>query len=183
MRSSWKIRTWRVAAWAAPGSATTSMIRAGARRSTAGVIPISDRPLYTSFAWAYDLVAPSGSAPQPDEAARLLAGRRTIVDAGGGTGRHAAFLASEGFGVVGIDSSAAMIDVARARASDAVFEVADLFDWRPPSPVDAVLCRGALNDLIKEDDRQIALNSLVAMLRDGGLLVFSVREVEKTRAR
>src|SRR3954453_13326251 len=167
MRSSWKIRTWRVAAWAAPGSARSSMIRAGARRRTAGVIPISDRPLYTSFAWAYDLVAPSGSAPQPDEAARLLAGRRTIVDAGCGTGRHSAFLASAGFSVVGIDSSAAMIDVARARGSEAVFGGAGLLAWRPPSPADGVLCRGVLNDFIKDEDRQVALDSVAAMLRDG----------------
>jgi trans-aconitate methyltransferase len=128
-------------------------------------------------------VAPSDSAPQPDEAARLLAGRWTIVDAGCGTGRHAAFLASAGFSVVGIDSSAAMIDVARARGSDAVFEVADLLAWRPPSPADGVLCRGVLNDFIQDEDRQVALDSVAAMLRDGGLLVFSVREIEKTRAR
>src|SRR3954452_1379476 len=126
MRSSWKIRTWRVAAWAAPGSARSSMIRAGARRRTSGVIPISDRPLYTSFAWAYDLVVPSPAAPQPDEAARLLAGRRTVVDAGCGTGRHAGFLAGAGFDVVGIDASAQMIDVARARAPGVRFEIADL---------------------------------------------------------
>jgi trans-aconitate methyltransferase len=146
------------------------------------LIPVLERPLYTSFAWAYDLVAPNSAAPQPDEAARLLAGRRTIVDAGCGTGWHAAFLADRGFCVVGVDSSAAMIEVARARGSDATFSVADLCVWRPPSPVDGVLCRGVLNDLIEDVDRQRALDSLWAMLRAGGLLVLSVREVEKTRA-
>jgi SAM-dependent methyltransferase len=142
-----------------------------------------ERPLYTSFAWAYDLVAPNSSAPQPEEAARLLAGRRTVVDAGCGTGWHAAFLAERGFSVVGIDSSAAMIDVAQARGSDATFAVADLFVWRPPVPVDGVLCRGVLNDFVDDVRRQRALDSLWAMLRVGGLLVLSVREVEKTRAR
>jgi trans-aconitate methyltransferase len=147
------------------------------------VIPVSERPLYTSFAWAYDLVAPSSAAPQPDEAARLFAGRRTIVDAGCGTGRHSAFLAERGFDVVGIDSSAAMIEVARARTDAVQFVVADLFSWRPPSPVDGVLCHGVLNDLTNDEDRQRGLDSLFAMLRPGGLLVFSVREIEKTRAR
>jgi trans-aconitate methyltransferase len=147
------------------------------------VIPISDRPLYTSFAWGYDAVVASPAAPQPEELARLLAGRRTIVDAGCGTGRHAAFLAAAGFSVVGIDSSPAMIEVARARGSDADFEVGDLFVWRPSAPVDGVVCRGVLNDCVDDDARQLGLDSLWGMLRRGGLLVFSVRELEKTRAR
>jgi SAM-dependent methyltransferase len=147
------------------------------------VIPISDRPLYTSFAWAYDLVVPSPAAPQPDEAARLLAGRRTIVDAGCGTGRHSAFLAERGFDVVGIDSSEQMIEVARSRTDKPTFQVGDLLSWRPASPVDGVLCRGVLNDFTNEADRQLGLDSLWQMLRPGGLLVLTVREVEKTRVR
>jgi SAM-dependent methyltransferase len=142
-----------------------------------------ERPLYTSFAWAYDHVVPSPAAPQPDEAARLFAGRRTIVDAGCGTGRHSAFLAERGFTVTGIDVSEAMIEVARARTDAADFEVADLREWRPPADVDGVLCRGVLNDLTGDDDRQRAIDSLFSMLRDGGLLLLTVREVEKTRAR
>lgn len=148
-----------------------------------GVIPVSERPLYTSFAWAYDTVVPSPAAPQPQEAARLFAGRRTIVDAGCGTGRHSAFLADASFDVTGVDLSAAMIDVALARGSAARFEVGDLLSWRPPSPVDGVLCRGVLNDAIEDEARQAAVDSLFEMLRPGGLLVLSVREVEKTRAR
>src|SRR4051812_23733581 len=177
------MRTWRVAACAAAGSARRNTITAGARRLTTGVIPISDRPLYTSFAWAYDAVVPSAAALQPEEAARLLAGRRTIVDAGCGTGRHAALLAERRFDVTGIDASAEMIEVARARSEVATFEVGDLFVWRPPSPVDGVLCRGVLNDMTEDENRQRGLDSLFEMLRPGGLLVLSVREIEKMRVR
>jgi SAM-dependent methyltransferase len=142
-----------------------------------------NRPLYTNFAWAYDLVVPSPAAPQPEETARLLAGRHTLVDVGCGTGRHAAFLAEAGFDVIGIDGSPHMIDVARARAPQLQFEVADLFTWRPPAPSDGVLCRGVLNEFVDEEERQHGLQALWEMLRDGGLLVISVRELEKTRAR
>lgn len=141
------------------------------------------RPLYTSFAWAYDLVVPSPAAPQPDEAARLLAGRRTVVDAGCGTGRHAAELAERGFDVVGIDAAAEMLDVARERAPDVRWERADLLTWRPQEPVDGVLCRGVLNDFVDDRERQDALHALHGMLRPGGLLVLAVREIELTRAR
>jgi trans-aconitate methyltransferase len=129
------------------------------------------------------LIVPSPAAPQPEEAARLLAGRRSIVDAGCGTGRHSAFLASRGFSVTGVDASAEMIEVARARTDDVEFVVADLLSWRPPSPVDGVLCRAVLNDITKDEDRQRALDSLFEMLRPAGLLVLSVREIEKARIR
>jgi trans-aconitate methyltransferase len=141
------------------------------------------RPIYTSFAWAYDLVVPSAAPPHPADVARLLAGRRTIVDAGCGTGRFAAFLADRGFDVTGIDRSPEMLEVARARAPAVSFVVGDLFSWRPSSPVDGVVCRGILNDATEGEDRQRALDSLFAMLKPGGLLVVNVREVEKTRAR
>jgi len=76
-----------------------------------------------------------------------------------------------------------MIEVARARESDAEFVVGDLSSWRPPSPVDGVLCRGVLNEVTEDEDRQQALDSLFQMLRPGGLLVLSVREIEKARVR
>jgi SAM-dependent methyltransferase len=141
------------------------------------------RPIYTSFAWAYDLVVPSPGAPQADESARLLAGRKTIVDVGCGTGRHSLALAEAGFDVVGIDASADMIDVARERAPALTFEVADLTSWRPPSPFDGALCRGVLNDITEDVERQAAMDSLFSMLRPGGLLVLGVREIERTRVR
>jgi SAM-dependent methyltransferase len=141
------------------------------------------RPIYTSFAWAYDLVVPSPGAPQADESARLLAGRKRIVDVGCGTGRHSVALAEAGFEVVGIDASADMIDVARERAPALTFEVADLTSWRPPSPFDGALCRGVLNDITEDVERQAAMDSLFSMLRPGGLLVLGVREIERTRVR
>jgi SAM-dependent methyltransferase len=129
------------------------------------------------------LVVPSRAAPEPDEAARLLAGRKTIVDVGCGTGRHATALATAGFDVIGLDASPAMVDVASTRDSDARFEVGDLYAWHPGDPVDGVLCRDVFDEITSDADRQRGLDSLFAMLRDGGLLLFSVRELEKTRAR
>jgi 2-polyprenyl-3-methyl-5-hydroxy-6-metoxy-1,4-benzoquinol methylase len=141
------------------------------------------RPIYTSFAWAYDLVVPSPGAPQAAESARLLAGRKTILDAGCGTGRHTLALAEAGFDVTGIDASPDMIDVARARAPELRFEVADLLAWRAEEPFDGVLCRGVLTDITDDETRQAAMDALAAALRPGGLLVLGVREIERTRVR
>jgi SAM-dependent methyltransferase len=141
------------------------------------------RPLYSTFAWAYDLVVPEPAGPGPDEAARLLAGRRAIVDAGCGSGRHAAALAGAGFAVTGIDTSPELLDVARSRGSDARFQLADLRSWVPAEPADGVLCRGVLNDFTEDADRQTALDNLARMLRPGGLLVLDVRELQRSRER
>ena len=105
------------------------------------------------------------------------------MDAGCGTGRHAAFLAEAGFTVTGIDSSETMLEVARQRAPEVEFIVADLFEWRPAVPADGVLCRGVLHDLTDDDERRRAVAALHQMLRPGGLLILSVRELEQTRIR
>ena len=141
------------------------------------------RPLYTTFAWAYDLVVPSPAPPQPAEVARLFAGRKRLVDVGCGTGVHAAFLAGAGFAVTGIDESEQMLAVARERAPEVHFEQADLFDWRPGEPVDGVLCRGVLTEVVDDDRRGAAVRSLFEMLGPGGLLVLSVHEIEQTHIR
>ena len=142
-----------------------------------------DRPLYTGFAWAYDLVVPSPGGPAPAEVARLMAGRRRIVDAGCGTGRHAAALAQAGFHMTGIDISEPLLEIARARAPEVDFALADIRSWQPADPFDGALCRGVLNDLLDDADRQAALDNLARMLRAGGLLVLDVRELAGTHTR
>ena len=52
--------------------------------------------------------------------------------------------------------------------------------------VEAGFCRlgrGVLGDVTADVDRQRGFDALFEMLRPGGLLIFSVREIEKARAR
>ena len=49
-----------------------------------------------------------------------------VLDAACGTGRHAAYLASLGHQVTGIDATAEMLEKAKARVPSAQFEAADL---------------------------------------------------------
>ena len=61
-----------------------------------------------------------------------------MLDAGCGTGRVAIELAHRGFSVVGIDSDAAMLHTARAKAPELSWIHADLVDdgrgtWTPSS--------------------------------------------------
>jgi glycine/sarcosine N-methyltransferase len=152
---------------------------------------LSARPLYWSFAWAYDmLVRPGG--PSADWIAHELRAHGVragdeVIDAGCGTGDHALALARRGYRVIGVDRSAGLLRVAREKGrrtgADLRFVEADVLSWRPPRHCDAVLCRGVLNDITEEAEREAVFSSLAAMLRPGGLLVADVRDWDASVAR
>jgi hypothetical protein len=48
---------------------------------------------------------------------------------------------------------------------------------------DAVTCRGVLNDMTTDEERESAIASLAACLRPGGLLFLDVREADASRLR
>jgi SAM-dependent methyltransferase len=106
-----------------------------------------------------------------------------VVELGVGTGRIAIPTAEAGIAVIGVDSSAGMLDVCRARAARA--GVASLLDLRlgdlrtPPvdERVRLVTCpfRSYLH-LSSDDDRLRALAAARELLVPGGQLVFDVFE-------
>lgn len=51
-----------------------------------------------------------------------------------------------------------------ARPTSAAFICDDLLAWRPPAPVDAVLCRGVLNDVTVDAQRRAALAAFSSCL-------------------
>jgi trans-aconitate 2-methyltransferase len=70
----------------------------------------------------------------------------TVVDLGCGDGSTTALLADRwpGARVVGVDSSAAMLAAAPARA-DVEFRLGDVRDWRPDGPVDVLVSNAVLH--------------------------------------
>ena len=93
------------------------------------------------------------------------------LDAACGTGRYAGYLAERGHRVVGVDSSRAMLDRARARVPRGEFVLADLHRLPlPDDAVDVVVCGLALAHVP-------ALGPVMAefarVLRPGGHLVVS----------
>jgi ubiquinone/menaquinone biosynthesis C-methylase UbiE len=93
------------------------------------------------------------------------------LDAACGTGRHNAYLASLGHTVIGVDSSAAMLERAREKVPDGEFVEADLHDLPlPDDHVDLVVCALAL---VHVPDLEPVLAELVRVLRPGGDLVIS----------
>ena len=112
----------------------------------------------------YDLVARIG-----------LEAPGVVVDLGCGPGNLTVSLSDRwpSATVIGIDSSAEMIARATglARAGRLEFRQADLVDWQPESPVDAIICNAALHWV---PGHLGLLPRFVAALAPGGCLAFQV---------
>ena len=118
-----------------------------------------------------------------------------IVELGVGTGRIAVPTARAGVRVIGVDSSAAMLDVCRYRGEEA--GVADMLDLRsgdlrePPvaERVSLVTCPfRALLHLESDADRLNALDAAYSLLSPGGRFIFDIfapsrEDIEQTNGR
>ena len=147
----------------------------------------AERPFYDLHADAYDALVTDSQEPWVEAVqARLAAAgdhRARILDAGCGTGRHARGLRDRGHDVELLDASARLLDLARRRCPGSPAHEADLCTLDLPRHFDAVVCRGVLNDLVTDAERDAAVASFARVLRSGGLLFLDVREAEASRVR
>jgi len=101
-----------------------------------------------------------------------------VVDLGCGSGLWARELLRAGCGVLGIDISAAMVEIAREKAPGAEFRVGSLFEV-PIPPCDAVTAVGEVfNYLFDPENEKRGLEGVFGRvygaLRPGGVFVFDV---------
>lgn len=108
----------------------------------------------------------------------------TVLDLACGTGNMTMELALRGYEVIGVDSSEAMLQVARRKFRSqgliAEFIQGDMRDFVIPKQVDAVISVfDSLNYLLEPDDLKRAFQRVYACLRDGGVFVFDVNTPER----
>ncbi|HLV86072.1 MAG TPA: methyltransferase domain-containing protein [Candidatus Sulfotelmatobacter sp.] len=107
----------------------------------------------------------------------LPAAPATIIDAGGGAGAYACWLAERGYAVHLIDAVPRHVEQARvalasqARHPLASVEVGDARNLAfPDGSVDAVLLLGPLYHLVEKEDRLACLREAHRVLKPGGLV-------------
>jgi SAM-dependent methyltransferase len=135
--------------------------------------PIPTREGYAAWAEFYDEPGNQLVELEQPVVREILDGLPVGValDAGCGTGRHAAYLASLGYRVIGVDTSREMLERAREKVPDGEFHEADLCDLPlADDAVDLVLCALALTHV---PDLGPAFREFVRVLRPGGHLVVS----------
>jgi SAM-dependent methyltransferase len=142
------------------------------------------RPFYSEYAWAFDLLIDRPVRKESAVIATWLAERgilpgAEILDAGCGTGRYSIELARRGYAVHGIDLSPELVEVARQSirepAGSVSFEVGDILAL-PNNEYAGILCRGVLNDIVEDEQRDGVFASFSQVLRRNGVLVLDVRE-------
>ena len=153
---------------------------------------IVDRPFYSAYAWAYDLLI---TRPVSRDCAgiaalfaqRGVAPRARILDAGCGTGGYALELTQHGYVVTGLDLSMPLLMEAQKRTNagraSLMLVCGDLLALPFAPHYDGLLCRGVLNDLLHTPSRQQVFLSLARVLRPGGVLIVDVRDWQTTVAR
>lgn len=112
-----------------------------------------------TFVWQAGASLVELLAPRPGE---------HVLDVGCGTGHLTAQIAAAGADVTGIDASQAMIDQARAAYPGLDFRTADVRDFRPDRPYDAVFSNAVLHWVRPPE---AAVRTMHDALRAGGRLV------------
>lgn len=104
---------------------------------------------------------------------------REIWDLGCGAGQHAALLKRRHPGAVvhGLDSSAAMLEAARALGAEVDWRQGDIAGWSPAAPADLILANASLHWL---PDHAALLRRLTAALAPGGVLAIQMPMAHET---
>ena len=117
-----------------------------------------------------------------DRALELGVSGRRLFDAACGTGKSFVPFLERGYSVSGCDISAAMVELASAKAPAADLFVGDIRELEPIGTFDLVTCLDdSLNYLIDDGDLEAAFCSLAANLAPHGVLVFDVNTLSTYR--
>ena len=134
----------------------------------------------TSYDQMFQELAASGADVHGEAAyvAAMLPDGGRVLDAGCGTGRVAIELARRGYDVVGVDSDASMLDVARRKAPELPWHLADLAELADEDTYDLVVAAGNVMIFVAPGTGPAVVARLAAALRPGGLLVSGWRTEE-----
>ena len=119
----------------------------------------------------WEMLAAAGAEVHGEVAFVQTYAPRTVLDAGCGTGRIAVELARRGVAVVGVDDDRDMVGVARAKAPDLRWVVADLAELTLPERFDVVLLAGNVVPYVVAERRAAAVAACARHLGPGGVLV------------
>jgi SAM-dependent methyltransferase len=125
------------------------------------------------YAARVDAAAAAGADPHGEAGlvAQLVARGSSILDAGCGTGRVAIELAARGFDCVGVDVDDSMLAVARERAAELPWVLADLARLDLQRTFDVVVSAGNVIPLLEPGTEAQVVQRLADHLAPGGLLV------------
>jgi glycine/sarcosine N-methyltransferase len=148
----------------------------------------NERPFYARHAAAYDALITEPVEPWV-EAINGVVGTSAVpsqvrlLDAGCGTGRHAAAFSDSKYAVEMADASRELLAIAQLRCPATPAHLVDITRFRLDHRFDVVTCRGVLNDMTTTAERRSAIQCLADHVAPGGHLILDVRERSATASR
>ncbi len=139
-------------------------------------------PVYDDFTAHHDYELWLGNL-LPELRRHGLSGRR-LLDVGCGTGKSFLPMLERGWNVTACDISASMLELAQAKAGDAVrLTVADMRELPVFGEFDLVWALDdAVNYLLSAEEMESALSGMRANLAPGGLLMFDLNTLQAYRS-
>ena len=119
----------------------------------------------------YDRRAAAGEDVHGEASFIQSLGRRSVLDAGCGTGRVARELARRGLDVVGVDIDSAMLNTAREKAPQLDWRLGDLATIDLGRTFDCIVMAGNVMIFVTSGMEGTVLANLARHLTPGGLLV------------
>lgn len=130
----------------------------------------------TAAQWAEEGYAEDARLPYLTEFLALLPPGGRVLDLCCGAGYESGRIQAQGFEAVGLDLSAASLEIARERNPDIPFFQGDMLeDYSSLGPVDGILLSAGLVH-VENPDLPLAFQRMGRVLRPGGYLAASVRE-------
>ena len=130
---------------------------------------------YDSISAAY---AETFSEPSDhiDDFLRLIPTEGKVLDAGCGPGVDSAYMSAKGFRVIGVDLSSQMLELAREKSPNTVFQLADVRKVSfEDETFDGVLASYSLIHLPKKDVPE-TVDNFFRMLKPGGAICIGIQE-------
>lgn len=119
----------------------------------------------------WDRLAADGARVHDEAELVASLGGDRILDAGCGTGRVAIELSRRGKSVVGVDNDEDMLTLARAKADDVEWILADLASVRLEMRFDVVVMAGDVLNYVKPGFESMVVSNMSRHLDAGGFLV------------
>lgn len=124
-------------------------------------------------AWDADVIESSYGLPYVHRAIAAAAGHGLALDVGCGSGGRITFaLLRAGFEVLGIDVSAAMLEIARRRHPSVQFIQADICRWEPPGKCALIIAWDSIFH-VPYAQQEAVTRRLCRSLAPGGVLLFT----------
>ncbi len=104
-----------------------------------------------------------------------LSPNASVLDVCCGSGHVTAELVKHGYDITGVDSSKALIEIARRDLPQVEFFVQDVRHLNVPGPFDAAISTfDSLNHILSLEDLQAVFSGVYSALKPGGLFVFDM---------